>query len=339
MEPALKLLEKLAVFRGWSLELHDGLIGGAAIDHCGTPLPLVTLELCRAADAVLLGSVGGPRWDRLPVKQRPEIGGLLALRKELSLFANLRPVRLYPALRHLAPLKDERIGPDGLDILTVRELSGDVYYGEPRGLCEHEGFDTMRYSAGEVRRVAHTAFQAARKRRRRVTSVDKANVLNASILWRRVVSEVALAYPDVALDHMYVDNAAMQLTLQPMQFDVILTGNLFGDILSDASAALAGSLGLLPSASLGTMGIHLYEPAGGSAPDIAGKGVANPLAQILSVGLMAEHSFGDTQAADAVSRAVKGAISDGCLTVDLARSASSLSTREMGRAVIDRLGM
>lgn len=337
MEPAVALLQKLAACRGWSLELQDGLIGGAAIDHCGSPLPAVTRELCCHADAVLLGSVGGPRWDRLPVHQRPEIGGLLALRKDLSLFANLRPVRLYPALQHLSPLKENRIGPDGLDILTVRELSGDVYYGEPRGLLDDEGFDTMRYTTDEVRRIAHTAFRAAVKRRRHVTSVDKANVLNTSMHWRRVVREVAESYPEVTLENMYVDNAAMQLTLNPMQFDVILTGNLFGDILSDASAALSGSLGLLPSASLGTRNIHLYEPAGGSAPDIAGRGVANPLAQILSVGLMAEYSFSDVQAADAVEQAVRQSIQDGCITADLARGSSSLSTRQMGQAVIDRL--
>jgi len=337
IEAALKVLEKLATLRGWSLVLREGLIGGCAIDKTTSPLPTATLEMCQKSDAILLGSVGGPRWDNLPVNCRPEIGGLLALRKALSLFANLRPVRLFPSLFHISPLRPDRLGEKGIDLLTVRELSSGIYYGQPKGLSDEEGFDTMRYHQDEVRRVAHVAFKIAQKRCSRITSVDKANVLHTSMLWRKVVNEVSQDYPDVTLNHMYVDNAAMQLTLNPKQFDVILTGNLFGDILSDASAALAGSLGLLPSASLSTEGIHLYEPAGGSAPDIAGQNIANPLAAILSVAMMAEYTFNDQQAANAVLTAVQQAIEAGILTADLSRNDHSVSTKQMGQEVCERI--
>ncbi len=339
MAPAVRILEQLARLRSWSLELQTGLIGGAAIDRCGDPLPKETRKLCLDAQAVLLGSVGGPAWDHLPGKQRPEIGGLLALRKELSLFANLRPVRLFPSLAHLSPLKADRLGTQGIDLLTVRELAGDVYFAEPRGLSDEEGYDTMRYTRAEVSRIARVAFEAARGRRKKVTSVDKANVLCSSMLWRKVVNEVAREFPEVTLEHMYVDNAAMQLSLRPTQFDVILTGNLFGDILSDASAALSGSLGLLPSASLGREGIHLYEPAGGSAPDIAGRGVANPLAQILSVAMMVEYTMKDAKAAHGIVNAVRETIEAGILTADLAEGQESVLTRRMGREVLDRLNI
>lgn len=337
LEMAVLVLEKIAMLRSWRIALQEGLIGGSAIDHSGEPLPEITREICLNAHAVLLGSVGGPRWDGLPAVKRPEIGGLLALRRELALYVNLRPVHVLPALFPLSPLKAERLGALGIDLITVRELASDVYFGEPKGHDDTEGFDTMRYRREEVEKVAHLAFEIAEKRGAKVTSVDKANVLHASMLWRRVVTEVGREYSRVRLEHMYVDNAAMQLVLNPRQFDVILAGNMFGDILSDASAALSGSLGTLPSASLGDKGIHLYEPAGGSAPDIAGRGIANPVAAILSVALMAEYSFQDKPAADTISKAVRQTIEEGFLTADLSRLKKGVSTREMGREILARL--
>ena len=261
----------------------------------GTPLPKETLELCLSSGAVFLGSVGGPAWDHLPPEKRPEVGGLLATRKALELFANLRPVKLYPELASSCPLNFK--GREAsVDILTVRELTGGVYFGEPKSLTDDEGLDTMVYRKWEVERIVKAAFDAASKRSGKVCSVDKANVLRSSMLWRKTVEQMVGDYPEIRLSHMYVDNAAMQLILNPAQFDVIVTGNLFGDILSDESAALAGSLGMLPSASLGSS-VHLFEPSGGSAPDIAGKGIANPLAQILSGAMMLEYSFGENKAA------------------------------------------
>jgi 3-isopropylmalate dehydrogenase len=278
--------------------------------------------------------VGGPRWDDLPREQRPELGGLLALRKRLGLYANLRPVRLYPALREQCPV---RIPPERtVDLLTVRELSSGIYFSEPKELDERRGLDTMVYERGTVERIAEVAFEAAGRRRGRVTSVDKANVLSASMLWRQTVKEVAARYPQVELDHLYVDNAAMQLILYPGRFDVIVTGNLFGDILSDESAALSGSLGMLPSASLGDT-VSLYEPSGGSAPDIAGKGVANPIAQVLSGAMMLEHSFGLAEAARAIEQAVEAAVEAGFRTADIAGGGAAVGTREMSEAVIERL--
>lgn len=334
MSECLRVLEAAGTRYGFNLQTEEGLIGGAAIVAEGKPLPEATVELCRSSGAVLLGSVGGPRWDDLPPEQRPELGGLLALRKRLGLFANLRPVRLYPALRDQCPV---RIPPERtVDLLTVRELSAGIYFGEPKELDEGRGLDTMLYERSTVERIARIAFEAAGRRHSRVTSVDKANVLSASMLWRKTVREVAAGYPRVELDHLYVDNAAMQLILDPGRFDVILTGNLFGDILSDESAALAGSLGMLPSASLGET-VSLYEPSGGSAPDIAGKGLANPLAQILSGAMMLEHSFGLTAAARAIERAAEAAVEAGFRTADIAGGGAAAGTREMSAAVIERL--
>jgi 3-isopropylmalate dehydrogenase len=336
MTVALKVLGAAADRFGLDFEFRNGLIGGAAIDACGSPLPEETWELCSRSKAVLLGSIGGPKWDHLPAGQKPEIGGLMALRKKLKLFANLRPVVLHPELPELSPLSPLRLG-KGIDLITVRELSSGIYFGEPRFDNDEEALDSMRYRRPEIERIACVAFETARKRRRKVTSVDKANVLHTSMLWRRTVVRIAADYPDVELDHLYVDNAAMQMILNPGRFDVILTENLFGDILSDESAALCGSLGMLPSASLGES-IHLYEPAGGSAPDIAGRGIANPIAQILSAALMLEFSFGESSAAAAIRQAVSRAVGKGCRTADISAAGQvSLSTVRMGDAVIAEL--
>ncbi|MFW5711512.1 MAG: 3-isopropylmalate dehydrogenase [Spirochaetota bacterium] len=333
MEAAKTVLS--AVSRRYEIEFayEEGLIGGAALDARDTPLPEETLELCRRSDAVLLGSVGGPKWDTLPPEKRPERGGLLALRKQLKLFANLRPVRVYPEIAHLSPLNSRRIE-NGVDLLTVRELSGGIYFGEPKQKENDYGLDTMYYRRETIRRVAEVAFEAARGRRKRLTSVDKANVLYSSLLWREVVEEMAGDYPDVELNHMYVDNAAMQLILNPAQFDVILTGNLFGDILSDESAALPGSLGVLPSASLGDT-VHLFEPAGGSAPDIAGLGKANPVAQILSAAMMCEYGLRQPEAADAIRAAVEKSFRAGVCTADMlsAEDGQPAATGEVAETV------
>ncbi len=336
MAEALKVLEAVGKTFGFSCDFREGYIGGAALDKHDTPFPSETRDLCHAVDAVLLGSIGGPRWDHLPPRQRPELGGLLALRKSLRLYANIRPVRLFEALRERAPLAQDRI-PSGIDLVTVRELAGGVYFGEPKRLEEERGMDTMTYTKQEVERIAPVAFEIAAKRRKRVTSVDKANVLYSSMLWRKVVAEVAGRYPDIRLEHMYVDNAAMQLILDPGRFDVILTTNLFGDILTDESAALCGSLGMLPSASFGEV-VHLYEPAGGSAPDIAGQGIANPIAQVLSAALMLEYSFGLADAAESIFHAVDRVLKDGLRTRDIAGDGDRVvSTREMGEAILRNL--
>jgi 3-isopropylmalate dehydrogenase len=336
MSEALKVLFEVAELEGFTLNFENGLIGGAAIDACGTALPDETVDLALRSDAVLLGSVGGPKWDKLPPQERPELGGLLAIRKKLNLFANLRPVKLYPGLDELCPIKPGGKTP-AIDLLTVRELSGGIYFGQPKELTENEGLDTMIYDRKTVTQIMHEAFKIARLRSKKVCSVDKANVLRSSILWREVAEEVSNEYSDVELSHMYVDNAAMQLILNPAQFDVIVTGNLFGDILSDESAALAGSLGMLPSASLGDK-VHLFEPSGGSAPDIAGKGIANPLAQILSAAMMLEYSLGEIAGAKRISQAVEKALADGFRTGDIAGSEDKVvGTQEMGEAVRQRL--
>jgi 3-isopropylmalate dehydrogenase len=336
MKEAVKVLDAVGGLEGFSLNYTEALIGGAAIDATGSPLPEETENLCKGTGAVFLGSVGGPEWDHLPPEKRPEVGGLLAMRKSLGLFANLRPVKLYPELADGCPLNLS--GKDGtVDILTVRELTGGVYFGEPKSLTDEEGLDTMVYRKEEVERILDVAFDAAGRRKGRVCSVDKANVLRSSMLWRSVAVEAGAGHPEIELSHMYVDNAAMQLILNPGQFDVIATGNLFGDILSDESAALAGSLGMLPSASLGAS-VNLFEPSGGSAPDIAGKGVANPLAQILSGAMMLEYSFGETKAASRIYAAVAKAITDGYRTGDIAGPGEkSVGTVEMGEAVASRL--
>ena len=315
---ARRVLEATAEKYGLSLNISEEKIGGTAYDETGTPLPEETLASCKASDAVFLGAVGGPKWDNAPRDKRPE-SGLLALRKGLGVFSNLRPISVYPELAGFSCLRPDLVA-EGVDLLVVRELTGDIYFGE-----HHDGMrgnlryahDIMVYDEEEVRRIAHIGFQTARSRRGRVCSVDKANVLAASRLWRAVVEEVSREYPDVALEHMYVDNAAMQLVARPAYFDVILTANLFGDILSDLAASLAGSLGMLASASLGSAAPGLYEPAHGSAPDIAGQNKANPLASILSVALMLRMSLGAPEAAEAIENSVKSVIRQGLRTADL----------------------
>lgn len=324
----------------FGFEFSKALVGGAALDACGEPLPEATLEAARQADAVLLGAVGGPRWDDLPMDRRPE-RGLLGLRAGLGLFANLRPAILFGPLAAASSLKPELVA--GLDILIVRELTGGIYFGEPRGIEPtanegRRGVNTYVYSEAEIRRIARVAFDLARRRNRRVCSVDKANVLEVTQLWREVVSEVGADYPDVELAHMYVDNAAMQLVRAPKQFDVIVTGNMFGDILSDVAAMLTGSLGMLPSASLDADGKGLYEPVHGSAPDIAGTDRANPLAAIQSGAMMLRYTFGRQDAADALERAVGEVLDAGLRTADIAAPGEAVvGTREMGEAVVAAL--
>jgi 3-isopropylmalate dehydrogenase len=322
---------------GLPIETETAPIGGAGYDASGQPLPEATLDLARQADAILLGAVGGPKYDSLPREVRPE-KGLLAIRKALGLFANLRPALLYPELAAASSLKPEVVS--GLDIMIVRELTGDIYFGTPRGRRDNaagdaEGFDTMLYSEPEIRRIARFAFEVARKRNRRLCSVDKANVLDTSILWREVVIAVSKDYPDVLLSHMYVDNAAMQLVRNPKQFDVIVTGNMFGDILSDEASMLAGSIGMLPSASLDEFNKGLYEPIHGSAPDIAGQNKANPLATILSLAMMFRYTFVRADVADRIEAAVRRVLAGGLRTGDIALPGERVvGTREMGDAVV-----
>jgi 3-isopropylmalate dehydrogenase len=340
VEEALKVLRALEP-AGLRLETTFADVGGVAVDRHGDPLPPQTLELARASDAILFGAVGGPRYDTAPRAQRPE-QGLLRLRKELGLFANLRPARVFAGLVEASALRREVV--EGLDILIIRELTGDIYFGQPRGVRtlesgEREGFDTMRYSESEIRRIARVGFESARARGKRLCSVDKANVLETTQLWREVVSETAREYPDVALSHMYVDNAAMQLVRDPRQFDVIVTGNMFGDILSDEASALTGSIGLLPSASLDANHKGMYEPIHGSAPDIAGKGIANPLATILSAAMMLRFSLRQEALAQRIERAVERVLRAGVRTADLARGAEvPVGTGAMGDAVVAALG-
>jgi len=320
-------------------EMEEALLGGAAVDATGVPYPEATQKLAREADAVLLGAVGGPKWDVLPREQRPE-RGLLGIRKDLNLFANLRPAILYPELANASTLKAEVVA--GLDILIVRELTGDIYFGQPRGIREENGervgFNTMVYSESEIRRIGHVAFQAAQKRDKRLCSVDKMNVLECTQLWRDVMIEISKEYPDVELSHMLVDNAAMQLVKAPKQFDVMVTGNMFGDILSDEASMLTGSIGMLPSASLDDKNKGLYEPSHGSAPDIAGKGVANPLATILSAAMLLRYTFGLEEQALRIENAVKKVLAQGYRTGDIyERGTNKVGTKEMGDAVLAAL--
>ena len=345
MREAIKVLRVAEKKFGFKLEITEAPVGWAGIDKAGKALPDATLALCRNSDAILFGSVGLPDRDpTIPKEERPERAALLRIRKEFGLFANLRPVRLPKALAHACPLRPERQG-DGIDILVVRELTGGMYFGQPKKTEEipggHRAIDTMVYTTPEIERIAHVAFRAAQLRRKKVTSIDKANVLENGVLWREVVTRIGREYTDVTLEHMFVDNGAMQLVLKPTQFDVMLCENMFGDILSDEAAALAGSLGMLPSASLGvTSGestFGFYEPAGGTAPDIAGKNLANPIAQILSAALLLRHSFGLNEAAMAVEAAVAGAIDAGNRTGDIFNPnephARKVGTREMGDAI------
>ncbi|APZ43350.1 3-isopropylmalate dehydrogenase [Acidihalobacter ferrooxydans] len=337
---AVKLIDALKSRHGLDVELDEATIGGAGYDAAGHPLPEETLTKARAADAVLLGAVGGPQYDALPRELRPE-RGLLGIRKELGLFANLRPALLYPELAEASTLKREVV--EGLDIMIVRELTGGIYFGEPRGVRtredgEREGFNTLVYREHEVERIARVAFETAMKRGKRLCSVDKANVLEVSELWREVVERVGRDYPGVELSHMYVDNAAMQLIRAPKQFDVMVTTNLFGDILSDAASMLTGSIGMLPSASLNADGQGMYEPIHGSAPDIAGQGMANSLATILSVSMLLRHSLREAALADRVDAAVGTVLRQGLRTADLARGGEAVvGTAAMGDAVVAAL--
>lgn len=336
---AVKVLDKL-IEQGLDARYEYGLLGGSAYDAHGSPYPEATQNLCRKADAVLLGAVGGPQYDNLERSVRPE-RGLLAIRKDLNLFANLRPAILYPELANASTLKPEVVS--GLDILIVRELTGDIYFGEPRGIRtlengEKEGYNTMKYSESEIRRIAKVAFEAAQKRGKKLCSVDKANVLETTEFWKQIFTEVAAQYPDVELTHMYVDNAAMQLVKAPKQFDVIATGNIFGDILSDQASMLTGSIGMLPSASLNDTGKGLYEPSHGSAPDIAGQNKANPLATILSLAMLLRYSLNDEARATQVEQAVQKVLQQGLRTGDIFEQGTTLvSCSEMGDAVIANL--
>ncbi|MBN1623338.1 MAG: 3-isopropylmalate dehydrogenase [Clostridia bacterium] len=329
------VLNKVAAEHGTVFEYTEGLIGGIAIDETGVPLPGDTLDICKRSDAVLLGAVGGAvggsKWDNPDGSLRPE-AGLLAIRKELGLFANLRPAVIYPALKEASPLKPEIVG-EGIDILVVRELTGGIYFGE-KHTEEDFAYDQMKYSTHEVRRIAHVAFKAAMKRNKKVTSVDKANVLDVSRFWRKVVVDVAKEYPEVELVHMYVDNAAMQLIKDPHQFDVIVTGNMFGDILSDEAAMITGSIGMLASASLAEGTLGLYEPVHGSAPDIAGKDIANPIATILSSAMMLRYSLDMPEAADDIEAAVTKVLADGYRTADIAKEGDKVvGTARMGELI------
>lgn len=336
-DEAIKVLQACQR-QGLDVIIDEGLVGGSAYDVHGEPLPVETLDKAKASDAILLGAVGGPKWDDIDdLSKRPE-KGLLGLRKQLGLFGNLRPAILYPQLVEASSLKPDVVS--GLDIMIVRELTGGIYFGQPRGIEERNGervgFNTYVYSASEIERIGRVAFEMARKRDKRVCSVDKANVLEVTILWREIMERLAEEYPDVELSHMYVDNAAMQLVREPKQFDVIVTGNMFGDILSDAAAMLTGSIGMLPSASLNERGQGMYEPCHGSAPDIAGQGMANPLATILSVAMMLRYSLDEPGYAARIEGAVGHVLDDGLRTADIAYPGTQrVSTSEMGQAVLD----
>ncbi|MBK6607340.1 MAG: 3-isopropylmalate dehydrogenase [Leptospiraceae bacterium] len=338
MRVALSVLKKTVAKSGVEFSFTEAPVGGAALDLTGKPLPEETLKLCEASDAILFGSVGGPKWETLPPDLQPERGALLPLRKHFDLFANLRPAIIYSELRNASPIKAEIIG-DGLDVLILRELTSGIYFGKPKGRegsgPEEFAYDTMRYSRREIERIARVAFEAARKRNKKVTSIDKANVLTTSVFWREVV--VALhkkEFSDVELNHLYVDNAAMQLIVKPKQFDVVLCENMFGDILSDEASQITGSIGMLPSASLSESGFGLYEPSGGSAPDIAGKGIANPIAQVLSAALMLRYSFSMEKEALQIENAVREVIKLGFRTGDIAeKGAKVLGTEEIGKEI------
>jgi 3-isopropylmalate dehydrogenase len=340
MGEAEKVMRRVNELFKLDLSFQHGLVGGAALDDSDTPLPDDTLDMATKADAILLGAVGGPKWDSLPMAKRPE-KGLLGLRSNLELFANFRPAILYPQLASASSLKPEVVS--GLDIMIIRELTGGIYFGQPRGVRqlesgERQGYNTYAYTETEIRRIGRVAFEAAQQRGKKLCSVDKANVLEVTVLWREIMNELKLEYPDVQLSHMYVDNAAMQLVRAPKQFDVIVTGNMFGDILSDEAAMLTGSIGMLPSASLNSAKQGMYEPCHGSAPDIAGKGIANPLATILSVAMMLRYSLDEGAAAAAIEAAVSKVLDQGLRTADImSEGCTRVSTREMGEAVLEQL--
>jgi len=331
VDEAVKVLDAVSSCCGFHFDYDEALMGGIAYDITGDPLPKETITKSLNSDAVLFGAIGGEKWDALPREKRPE-SGLLRFRKELGVYANLRPAVVYDELINASSLKPEII--KGVDIMVVRELIGGIYFGEPKGRTEDKGWNTMVYTRSEIVRIAHQAFRIAQKREKRVCSIDKANVLDVSQLWREVVTEISHEYPDVELTHMYVDNAAMQLVLNPKQFDVMLTGNIFGDILSDEASMLCGSIGLLPSASVGEK-IGVYEPIHGSAPDIAGQGIANPIATISSASMMLRYALGEIEAADKIDAAIKKVLSEGYRTGDLAQfdAKEVCSTSEMGSII------
>ncbi len=344
MAEAVKVLKAVENKFNVTFNLTECFVGGKAIDETGEPLPAATMKTCEESDAILFGSVGGPKWDHLPPEKRPERGALLPLRKHFKLFCNLRPARIYQGLNALSPLRKD-ISDRGFDMVVVRELTGGIYFGQPK---KREGsgpdevaYDTEIYHRFEIERIAKIAFEAARLRKKKVTSVDKSNVLQSSILWREVVEEVSKKHPDVELNNIYIDNATMQLVKDPSQFDILLCNNMFGDILSDECAMITGSMGMLPSASLSESGFGLYEPAGGSAPDIAGKNIANPAAQILSAALMLRYSFKMEEAAQAIEKAVSDVLAEGYLTGDLMASGTAKhevqSTSDFGTLVAAKL--
>lgn len=336
VDASLTVLDKAAEKYGMEFEYTDVLAGGCAIDATGVPLPQETIDISKNSDAVLLGAMGGPKWDNLPGDLRPE-AGLLGIRKALGLYANLRPAILFEELKEASPLKDEIIG-DGLDVLVMRELTGGIYFGDKGRDEDKAAWDTMKYTKPEIERIARKAFESAMKRNKKVTSIDKANVLEVSRFWREVVREIAKEYPEVELDELYIDNAAMQLVINPGQFDVILTGNLFGDILSDEASMITGSIGMLPSASMGEGNFGMFEPIHGSAPDIAGQDKANPIATILSVAMMLRYALNEEEAADKIEAAVRKVLQEGYRTVDIASEGTKvIGTKEMGQRIADAL--
>ncbi len=341
MAEAIKVLDAAQKKFSFELSYEHADVGGIAIDNHGEALPPATLQLCEDSDAILFGSVGGPKWESLPPQQQPERAALLPLRKHFDLFCNLRPAKVFKSLTAACPLRPDIVG-EGFDVLCMRELTSDIYFGQPKGRegsgPDERAFDTMTYTRAEIERITRMAFEAARIRKNKVTSVDKANVLTTMVLWREVVMEVHKEYQDVELNHIYVDNATMQLVRDPHQFDVLLCGNMFGDIISDEAAMLTGSMGLLASASLNAEKFGLYEPAGGSAPDIAGKGIANPIAEILSASMMLRYSFGLDEAADAIDAAVESTLEKGIYTADIAIDKSkAVGTAAMGDAIVAAL--
>lgn len=337
MDAALKVLARTGEIFDFQCDLAPAYVGGVAIDKCGEALPQETLDICSKSDAILFGSVGGPKWESLPIDKQPERAALLPIRKHFDLYANLRPALVFPFLSEISPLALDRLKA-GVDVMIIRELTGGIYFGSPKLIEKDRALDTLVYTRREVERIAHLAFLTARKRRKKLTSIDKANVLSSMVFWREVVSDVAKQYTDVKLNHMYVDNAAMQLIIAPDQFDVMLTPNMFGDILSDEASTLAGSLGMLASASLNEKSFGLYEPAGGTAPDIAGKNIANPIAQILCVAMMLRYSLNHPQAASAIEKACEKVLKSGLRTRDISRESSKVvGTKEMGAAVAGAL--
>lgn len=335
VDEAVKVLDKIGQKYGHKFEYTQGYLGGESIDRYGVPLTKETTEICKNSDSVLLGAVGGPEWDNIEPEKRPE-KGLLAIRKELGVYTNLRPAILFNVLKDASPLKSEIIG-NGLDIMIVRELTGGLYFGQ-REYSEEKAHDTLSYTRAEIERIAKKAFEIAKLRNKKLTSVDKRNVLDTSKLWRKIVNEISKDYPEVEVSHMYVDNAAMQLIANPGQFDVILTENMFGDILSDEASMLTGSLGMLSSASLGEGKIGLYEPSHGSAPDIVGQNIANPIATVLSAAMMLRYSFGLSEEADAIEKAVDKALQDGYRTTDIyTEGMKKVGTKEMGDRIAERI--